>query len=106
MRPRLADDLQKTWDNWHTIRERQVTSVSLPENFPELFRPDTDNVGDDDLWREKYQTVKYEIHPPLEWGDEGGFTDAYHRSGWPDWYTSYSCRLSPALTSMAGTIRI
>ncbi|VDB94823.1 unnamed protein product [Peniophora sp. CBMAI 1063] len=85
-RPNTADNLQWTWDHWNDIRTRQGPSVVLPEDFRELLRPNTDNVAYDDLWREKYQTFKFELPSPLTWGiflDDS--VEAYHRSGWPDW---------------------
>ena len=82
-----ANHLLRTWDTWDDIRKNQTFSVVLPEDFRELFRPNTDDVAYDSLWRERFQTFKYELPPPLVSGTLlSELVDVSHCTGWPDWY--------------------
>lgn len=111
MRSIYTQALQKTWDDWDDIRKRKLKDhgIILPEDFRELCRPSTDDTLCDSEWRRDHQTAArfHEIPPPLDWGAPmGGFTEVYHRPGWPDWCVSYGHSPPHALTMPAGIIRI
>ncbi|KZV66527.1 hypothetical protein PENSPDRAFT_85617 [Peniophora sp. CONT] len=85
-RPALADELKEVWAEWDNIRKQQHVSINLPEDFRELFRPNTDDLPYYPRWRSKFQTLNRERPPPLPWGTIlGGWTRCYHHTGWPDW---------------------
>ncbi|KZV64098.1 hypothetical protein PENSPDRAFT_189346 [Peniophora sp. CONT] len=82
----LADELKEVWAGWDDFRKKRPAEVILPEDFRELFRPNTDDLPYYKRWRSDYQTMNRVRPPPLLWGPPGGgWTKCYHRSGWPDW---------------------
>ncbi|KZV66532.1 hypothetical protein PENSPDRAFT_654847 [Peniophora sp. CONT] len=86
VRSAAADSLQETLDKWEGIRKQEPFWMKLPEDFRELCRPDTDPLPYAARWRDTYSTCTRVRHPPLPWGPPvGGWTQVYHRSGWPDW---------------------